>query len=325
MNQEERAGRIICVGQSVQDIYVGSVWHKSFAHETIRAQYVKHLPGGHAVNDALCLRKFGKEVAIVGRVGADAFGMDIVNHLKKQGVDVSGMMIDPLLATSVSIIIVDLDGENTILQNQTGNNAFPFESISLRPLEGASIVCVGSLWSLPGLDGDGVGKLFDCAHAAGALTVADTGEDSKYIGIKPIITALRHTDYFVPSQKEAITITGHNDVEKAAGALLEMGPRGVIIRMGAEGCLAATKDEMHRIPTLQFKPVDTTGAGDNFIAGFLAKLSEGSDIFASCVFANAAGALSTLSVGANSAAYDYATVQARAASIPLPPTSGKDV
>lgn len=308
-----KSGKIVCIGQAVMDIVVGQVRQNAFHHETMRVQYVKHLPGGHAVNHAIALSKLIKDVVFIGRVGADDYGRSILCRMKDCHIDISGVMVDPLLPTSVSVIIVDIAGEKTILQHQTGNNAFTYDMINHKLLNDASIVCVGSLWALPGLDGDGVAELFSQARTHGVITVADTGEDSQYVGIRPIIQALEYTDYFLPSNREAKAITGLDDLEKAAEALLEMGPKAVILRLGADGCLVATKQAKQRIPTLIVSPTDTTGACDNFMAGFLTKLAEGKSLIECAKFANAAGALSTLSIGANTADYDYALVESKAA------------
>ena len=306
-----KSGCICCMGQAVMDVITGNVWAGIEPRDIIRVNYCHHMPGGHANNQALALRKLGKRVRFVGRVGSDEYGLTILRNLRNAGVDVTGAIIDPVLNTSVSIIIVDVEGEKTILQYQTGNNAFTLDQIQTGWIDDCAILSVGSLWTLPGLDGKGVADLLSLAREKGVVTVADTGVDSKHVGIQPIFMALKHTDYYLVGKSEALMLTGCNDPEQAAGALLEMGPQAVIVRMGADGCLVATAQKKRRLPALSVKPVDTVGASDNFTAGFLTKLSEGEDAFLCAAFGNVSGAMSTLAAGSAGAQYDYETVADR--------------
>ena len=289
----------------------GNVWSAVEPNDSIRVNYCKRSPGGHANNQSLALRKLGKKVRFIGRVGSDDFGLTIVGNLRDAGVDVSNAIIDPTLETSVSVIIIDGDGEKTIFMYQTGNNAFSIDHIKTNWMDDCAVLSIGNLWTLPGLDGSGMVALLSKAKDKGIITVADTSADSKHIGIEPLVMALKHTDYYMVGQREARALTGCDELHAAAEALLEMGPKGVIIRMGAQGCLVATGEKKVHLSTISVKAVDTSGASDSFTAGFITKLCEGKDIFTCAAFGNVAGALCTLAPGATKAHASYHAVSER--------------
>ncbi len=303
------SNKIVCVGLVMMDILVSNVSSDMFHYDTLKVNSVGMLSGGDANNQAIGLSKLGKEVVFVGCVGGDAFGETIVQQLRSNGIDTSHVIVEKNMGTSVSVVIIDPHGERVFLHSPTGNNNITIDMIDLTVLDDASIVCLGSLWSLPGLDGEGAAKLFEYAHSKGVITVADATPDIKYVGLVPIKQALMHTDYFLPSYREARIITGYSEPKSAAAALLEMGPKVVVVKNSSKGCVLASKDGVIEVPAFEVIPVDTTGAGDNFVAGFVAKLSENANLYDCVRFGNAVGALSTLTVGANNAQYTYEKIE----------------
>ncbi|MDD3169477.1 MAG: PfkB family carbohydrate kinase, partial [Eubacteriales bacterium] len=110
--------------------------------------------------------------------------------------------------------------------------------------------------------------------------------------------ALPYLDYFLPNAEEAAMLTGLEDPDEMADCLLQYGVKNVTIKLGKKGCFIKNGQERYHIPAFPAEAVDTTGAGDNFAAGFITAVLDGMELEACGIFANAAAAASTESVGA---------------------------
>ena len=129
---------------------------------------------------------------------------------------------------------------------------------------------------------------------------------------------LRAADVFLPNAAEARRIAGVEDVEAAALALARTGAAGrigrradVVVKLGADGALAARADgTVLRVPAMPVDPVDTTGAGDSFDAGFLRAWLDGAELRDCLELGAVCGALSTRAVGGVDAQPTLAEAQA---------------
>ena len=121
--------------------------------------------------------------------------------------------------------------------------------------------------------------------------------------------ALSNLDYFVPNESEAETISGMpvrnvDDAKKCAQRFLDDGMRRVLITLGANGSLLASKEGMEHLPAYAVKSVDSTGAGDAFIGSFAMFLGEGLAEREAVRRANLYAALSTTGIGTQKSFYD---------------------
>ena len=122
----------------------------------------------------------------------------------------------------------------------------------------------------------------------------------------------RKTDYFLPSEREAVWLTGETgSPEKMAQALHKMGAANCVIKLGAQGCYVSADGIDAHIPASPCRCVDTTGAGDTFVGSLLYTKSQGWDTLASAKFACAAGSVAVEHVGANTAIRSKDQVLAR--------------
>ena len=113
---------------------------------------------------------------------------------------------------------------------------------------------------------------------------------------KAIINAMKSTDIFLPNAPEAKRLTGQQDLDQAMRKLAEYCPI-VIIKDGANGSYACIKGEISHVPAIQIKPLDTTGAGDNYNAGFIRAWLDGNSIETCMKWGNILGGLSTTALG----------------------------
>jgi sugar/nucleoside kinase (ribokinase family) len=150
-------------------------------------------------------------------------------------------------------------------------------------------------------DGAGAEALFKEAKRNNVITVADTVRDKVGMGLKGIAGVLEYTDIFIPSYSEAKYLTNEAEPEEMADVLLDCGAKNVVIKLGGKGCFIKAGGNSRVIPPFKTNVIDTTGAGDNFVAGFITGILKGWSIWDCGEFANAVGALAVQGIGATNA------------------------
>jgi sugar/nucleoside kinase (ribokinase family) len=256
--------------------------------------------GGCAVNVATALRRLGLPVEVIGKVGSDPLGDYLVGAMAARGIGCRGVTRDPAAGTSATMVMVDPDGERRFVHYIGANACLTLADVDQGMIAAASIFYVGGSLVLPGIDGEPTAELLRRARAGGACTILDTVWDDTGRWMQLLEPSLPYLDYFIPSLPEAQAITGLADPDEAARALLEHGPAVVAIKLGAEGCLVATREGGRvRLPGFDVPVVDATGAGDAFAAGFITGVWHGWSLEKTSEFANAVGALCVTGVGAS--------------------------
>ena len=301
---------VLCIGLMVMDIVAYPVPEDLFRRDTGILERLELIPGGDAVNQAAVCAWLGCKTAIAGKVGADSFGRQLLDGLARQGVDVSGVAVDPAVATNVSLALVKQDGARSFLCRDGQNNkCLSLADIDKRMVESARAVSYAGMYFLRDLDGS-MGEVFANARRAGAITVADCSFDAFSAGIALAESVLPHTDYFIPSYEEASHIAGETDTGRIARRLRELGARNVVIKLGDRGAYVLPEGgDGVLVPAFTgLDVVDTTGAGDHFAAGLIAALLDGLALRDAVVYACAAGALAVQALGATGAAVSRAKV-----------------
>jgi sugar/nucleoside kinase (ribokinase family) len=242
--------------------------------------------------------RLGLRVAFSGVVGDDLFGRFVRDELERAGVDVTGLAVDPTRPTGLTVV---LSGErDRAMLTMTGTiGDLRGELVDPDAIDGARHVHVSSYFLQRSLAGD-IPELFDLAHAAGATTSIDPNWDPTERWDGGLRRALDRTDVFLPNRNEAASIARTSDATEAIRTLSEHAGV-VVVKDGDDGAVAGRGGELMTMPALTVLPVDTTGAGDTFDAGFLAMWLEGAPLERCLSFANASGALSTLGVGGTAA------------------------
>ncbi len=247
--------------------------------------------------------RLGLKVAFTGICGADIFGRFILDELSQRGVDVSGVIIDPVLPTGLSVILNGPVGDRAILTHPGTINRLRAEQVTPERLQTARHLHVASYFLQTALQ-PGLPDLFRRAHALGLTTSLDSNWDPSgtWRGFNEL---LGRVDVFLPNEKEALAISGLPASETAARELAQK-CRLVAVKLGALGALACRRDEFIRVQALPVRVVDTVGAGDGFDAGFLYGFLHGWSLEKSLSLAAACGSLSTRRPGGTSAQPDLA-------------------
>lgn len=306
---------VVCVGLSVVNFPVYPVDESIFTRDINPVSPITLMPGGDAVNQAIILSRLGLKTALLTRRGRDAFGTMMLELLREYGadIDLSGVVTDESKATSVCAMMIRPDGQRHFCTHKGALYDFCIGDIDLSILSRARVASIGGMYGLPSFDVEGAAAFFRAARERGVITVADTKADIMGIGLKGILKTLSYTDYFFPSYDEAAAISGQTEPEGMARLFLDAGAKNVGIKLGAKGCYLRNADMEFYLPAIPADVVDTTGAGDNFMAGFIAGLLKGWDLRRCCLFGTAAASLCVSQVGPTTAVRSFEQVSEKLA------------
>jgi ribokinase len=263
--------------------------------------------GGKGANQAVAARLCGAEVFMVARVGNDLFGPATIENFKKLDIDPTHVKQVEGLSSGVAPIFVEPNGQNRILVVKGANDALKPADVDAASETLKTADCIVLQFEIP------------------LETVYYTVGFARKYGIRCIVNpapaqpvdlaALKDLDYFVPNETEAETITGLpvknlDDAKQCAQQFLDGGLKRVIITLGANGSLLASRDGSQHIPPFPVKSIDSTGAGDAFIGSFAVFLGEGLPELQAVRRANLYAGLSTTGVGTQKSFYDRARFDA---------------
>jgi sugar/nucleoside kinase (ribokinase family) len=288
---------ILCCGNIVLDIMVRPVEQFNWGATTWVDSIEQNL-GGNGSNTSYTLGMLGVPVRLLGMVGEDPFGEQALSILNRGGVDLSfvGRSQAP---TTTSVCPVNSAG-NRLFMHRVGSSAEVFpEPIQFTPamLAGMSHFHLANIFALPQMRWRAPESLRN-AGEAGLTTSLDTGWDARGRWLEDIDGCLPHLDLLFLNQDEARMLSGSADPDEAARRMRALGAGDVVIKLGAEGCAIFTSSGDTRVAGFLVEVVDTTGAGDCFVGGFLAALSEGCAYREAARFANAVGAMGVQKLGA---------------------------
>jgi ribokinase len=261
---------VIAAGLVVEDIIASPVDRSVFDKDSVRIGPVMYRTGGDAFNVACNLKKMGLDVCIAGVVGGDMSG----DHIRQKAADLcintEKLVVSEKNPTSTSIVLCEKNGERHFAYNGAANDEFDGSSLTDGFLRRARLLYIGSSMALGGLDGENLAKLFKRAKRAGLTTSMDAACDDEGLWYEKIKDALPYTDIFIPSYDEAVNITGENDAKGIARFLRSKGVRIAGVKLGKAGCYIEKGDEKYRMSAYAADDaVDTTGAGDAFMSGFI--------------------------------------------------------
>lgn len=254
-------------------------------------------PGGKGANQAVAAARLGARVTLIGRVGDDAFGRELIKSLAAEGVDCAHVGLDPHAPTGVALIQVDARGENSIAVASGAN--FELNESHLR--DAWSRIDPPDWLVMP------LETPIETVHSAARLArSAGAGVILNPAPARPLPDdLLALVDVLIPNQHEAAILTGRSghtdqDVRSAAAELRGRGAASVIVTLGQRGALVldGRSDSLSMIPAYPVEASDTTAAGDCFVGALAVALAERRPLPAAAAFACAAAAISVTRPGA---------------------------
>lgn len=248
--------------------------------ETLLGQEFRTIPGGKGANQAVAAAKLGADVRMVGCVGDDVFGTELLDHLKKQGVDVSH--VEQVSGSTGTATILVSAGDNSIIVVPAANH-----SVTPEFVEKMREAIAGSDFLLVQLE-------IPLESVQKAVSIAKENAVKVILNPAPIQELseelLQQIDYITPNEHELeLLLQGRNQVSIQDK---------IIVTKGSEGLTFFQNNEEVNIPSYRVEVKDTTGAGDSFNGGLAVGLSQGLSLQEACKYGNAVAALSTTKLGA---------------------------
>ena len=230
---------------------------------------------GAAGAAAVVAAKHGLKVQAVGGVGTDLMGERVLRRYADFGVDTEMMQRCPDFATSSSIVTTRPDGQRPALHKRGATGGFYVEDDQIDRVLDTKILHIGGVGLMDAMDKGRNAELLEEARKREIVTTLDVFA-SKPDDLKLLQPLLAHTDYFIPSEEEAMALSGLSDFEDVCRFLLDQGVGAVVMTLGAKG--AMYRDQKGRkfdIPSYLIDVVCTCGCGDAFNAGFATGLHLG--------------------------------------------------
>lgn len=260
--------------------------------------------GGDTMNCAIAAARQGAKVAYITRLGDDEFGRQFLHLWRTEGLDISGVGIDPQAHTAVYFITHRADG-HVFSYLRTGSAASRMRPSDL-PLD---LISDAKYFHTSGISQaisdsacDTVFAAVEAARSAGVKVVYDSNLRLRLWPLDRARAVIRATlalaDYFLLSLEDAEALCGSRDAQAILDWCHESGAKIAALKLGAAGVVGSDSKRRETIAGHAVSCVDATGAGDCFAGALMARLVAGDDFWEGLRYANAAAALATTGYGA---------------------------
>jgi len=258
--------------------------------------------GGSSAIAAHNLALLGNRVGFITRVGNDSLGQIALDRLRDAGVDVSRVRSVDTTGSGLTVILQHGTWRNILTYLGTISQ-LTYEDLDLDYLCSARHFHFSSFFLQTAIR-PRMPELFKNLKTAGLTISLDTNDDpdDRWQGVRE---ALPYVDVLLPNKREALKISGEQELEGAVARLAKMVPV-VVVKLGPEGAIARRGKEQFRSAAKRVDAIDTIGAGDSFDAGFITQYIRGADLETCVAYGNMAGALSTTKPGGTEAFRDHA-------------------
>ena len=299
---------VVCIGQAVVDCIIRGREEQPYKENVYRAKSISLNTGGDALNESVILSRLGHKVRLICGIGPDPAGNLIRETARENGVITDGICVREDVVTPVANLIVKEDGTRSSINSEATmlGEYLPDPA----KIAGAKILSLASLFRAPLDQKETVIRLVTEAKRQGMTVCADTKLPTyRKMSLSDIKEILPLIDYLFPNEKEGEFYTGKQDFAEMAEYFRDCGVKNVIIKTGKEGCVVRGEEEAFSMGALPVTAVDSTGAGDNFVAGFLSMLLRGGNLETCCRYGTCCAAVSVQSVGAVSGVKNRQSVE----------------
>jgi ribokinase len=287
-------GRVFIAGSINMDVVATAIRHPKIG-ETVAGNAVHYFPGGKGANQVVAAAKLGASAALIGRLGADAFGQQLRTFLAAQGVDLA-LVKDTAEAHTGTALITIADADNTIVVVPGANALVSAEDVAA-PILAKGDVAV-SQFEIPQPT---IAAFFKRARAAQATTILNPAPaiacGPELLDLVDILI-LNETELGLLAQIELHDTDEPARFIEAARRLPTASDKIICVTLGKRGVLALVRGEASLVPGRAVKAVDTTGAGDCFVGALAAQLAAGKPIRNALEYANAAASICVQRMGA---------------------------
>ena len=286
--------RVFVAGGINMDVVATAERHPKVG-ETVAGQAVLYFPGGKGANQAVAAAKLGAQVTLIGRIGSDAFGVDLKTFLAAQGIDLS-LLRETAEAHTGTAIITLANADNTIVVIPGANALVDTADVAAATLAKGDVAVSQFEIPLPA-----IAAFFERARAAGATTILNLAPalefDAELLDLVDILI-LNESELGWLTKTELGESDDHAKFIEAARSLQTGKDKIICVTLGKRGVLALTGGEPLIIAGRAVSAVDTTGAGDCFVGAVAAQLAGGKSIGDALAYANVAASISVQRMGA---------------------------
>ena len=294
MTQQVNSGGVVVLGGINMDLVTMSARFPQPGETVVGRRFLTY-PGGKGANQAVAAARMGAATAVVGRVGDDVFGPQLIDTLTASGINVEGVAVAQDTTSGIAVINIDESAQNQIIQilgaNDTCGDA---EAVRVRQaLAHASTLLLQLEVSV-----DLSLKVAKEAFEQGKTVILDPGP------VRPIPPEFfPYCSVITPNETEAHALVGFPVVDRTSAAqaaeqLLAKGVGVAVVKLGAQGVYFATTDGGDFVTPFQVDAIDSVAAGDAFNGALAVSLAEGATLEQSVRMAAAAGALAVTKSGA---------------------------
>jgi ribokinase len=268
--------------------------------ETVLGDNFATIPGGKGANQAVAAARLGARVTLIGRVGNDAFGEQLLANAQQEGIDITLIGRDEAAASGVAMICVDAAGQNSIAVASGANYKLTADHVraAWASLPGADLLLMPLETPLETIE-----TAVSLANRSGIPVILNPAPAQKLPA-----SILTGVNVLAPNETETEQLTGMpigtaEEARLAAHELRYLGVEHVVLTLGSRGALVldGASDQFFDVAPYPVTVVDTTAAGDAFVAGLAVGLGEGRPLVEAARFANAVGALAVTRPGAQPA------------------------
>ncbi|NMG08105.1 carbohydrate kinase [Brasilonema sp. UFV-L1] len=302
--------RVLCLGEVLFDCLANQLGRKLEEVESWTAY-----PGGAPANVACALVKLGTPVAFIGCVGEDGPGHELVELLNKIGVDTTGVQRHSTAPTRQVNVVRSLEGDRTFAgfkdheTTEFADTRLKANQLPKELFEAADFLVLGTLELAYPESGQAVHRALELAEQYDVKILLDVNWRPVFwtnpdIAPQTIQELFKHIDFIKLSKEEAEWLFDTTDPGAITYRLDSI--EGVLVTDGENGCAYCLGENEGKLPAFSVPVVDTTGAGDSFVAGFIHQLlthgiqslNDSETARKIMTYASAAGALTTMKAGA---------------------------
>jgi len=305
-HQTSTRGRAIAViGELNVDLIASGLTTAPVLGREILAEDFQTVLGSASAVFACGVARLGHPVSFFSKVGDDDYGRFCVASLQKAGISTGNVATIPASKTGITISLSTCS-DRALVTVLGAISELRYKDMDLQALQGHSHLHMTSFFLQTALR-PSFPRILRQARELGLTTSFDPNSDPMSSWGPDVWRVVDEVTILFINQEEALHLTRKKNVREALKQLAKRAP-WIVVKLGPRGAIAAADGEVVSAPPFKVSPVDTTGAGDSFAAGFVHAFLSGRDLHRCLLEGNACGALSTLQVGGTGGQPDLASL-----------------
>lgn len=285
---------VLAIGELNADVIMSGLSTMPMAGREILSKDFSLELGSSTAICACGIARLGLRTGFLGKVGNDKLGGIVIEALKDYEINVKNIIIDKDIKTGITISLSN-EADRALVTYLGSIESLSITDIDLGLLKQTRHIHVGSYFLQNKLR-PGLLELFKEAKILGVTTSLDSGWDDTGVWDYGIYNVLEYTDIFLPNSVEALNISKGKDINESLDILSKL-CKTIVIKDGEYGARAKSGDRIVSKDGYKVQPIDTTGAGDSFNAGFIYGFLNNMDLEECLSMGNACGAISVKNIG----------------------------